>query len=38
VADAVQRLRGPVGTTVGLSVRGGGQTIDLVIERATIVH
>lgn len=38
VADAVQRLRGPVGTTVGLSVRRGGQTLDLVIERAAIVH
>lgn len=38
VADAVQRLRGPVGTTVGMSVRRGGQTIDVVIERASIVH
>lgn len=38
VADAVQRLRGPVGTTVGLSVRRGGQTLDLIIERASIVH
>jgi hypothetical protein len=38
VADAVQRLRGPVGTSVGLSIRRGGQTIDMVIERAAIVH
>jgi hypothetical protein len=38
VADAVQRLRGPVGTNVGMSIRRGGQTIDVVIERAAIVH
>jgi hypothetical protein len=38
VADAVQRLRGPVGTTVGVSVRRGGETIDVIIERASIVH
>ncbi len=38
VADAVQRLRGQVGTSVGLSIRRGGSTIDMVIERAAIVH
>jgi hypothetical protein len=38
VADAVQRLRGPVGTSVGISIRRGSQTIDAVIERAAIVH
>jgi hypothetical protein len=38
VADAVQRLRGPVGTTVGVSVRRGGQTLDVIIQRAAIVH
>jgi hypothetical protein len=38
VADAVQRLRGPVGTSVGISIRRGAQTIDAVIERAAIVH
>jgi hypothetical protein len=38
VADAVQRLRGPVGTSVGMSIRRGGSTIDLMIERASIVH
>jgi hypothetical protein len=38
VADAVQRLRGPVGTSVGLSIRRGGETHDVVIERAAIVH
>ncbi|HTQ46382.1 MAG TPA: PDZ domain-containing protein, partial [Polyangiaceae bacterium] len=38
VADAVQRLRGQVGTSVGMSIRRGGGTIDMVIERAAIVH
>jgi len=38
VADAVQRLRGPVGTNVGISIRRGGQSIDVMIERAAIVH
>lgn len=38
IADAVQHLRGQVGTSVGVSVRRDGQTIDVVIERAEIVH
>jgi hypothetical protein len=40
VADAVQRLRGEVGTSVGLSVERPktGETLDVTIVRATIVR
>jgi hypothetical protein len=39
VADAIQRLRGEVGTTVGVSVaRANGETLDVFITRGTIVH
>jgi hypothetical protein len=40
LADALQRLRGEVGTSVGVSVRshGTGDTVDVVIVRATISH
>jgi hypothetical protein len=39
VADALQRLRGEAKTPVGVSVvRQGGETVDLVINRAAIVH
>ena len=40
VADVLQRLRGQAGTTVGITVRrpGTGQTIDVVVERASIVR
>ena len=39
VADAIQRLRGEVGTTVGVSVaRANGETLDVFITRAAIVH
>jgi hypothetical protein len=40
VADAIQRLRGEVGTSVGISVQkaGSGQTVDVVVVRGTIVR
>jgi membrane-associated protease RseP (regulator of RpoE activity) len=39
VADTIQRLRGEVGTTVGVSVaRANGETMDVFITRAAIVH
>jgi hypothetical protein len=39
VADAIQRMRGEIGTTVGVSVgRGRGETLDVFITRAAIVH
>jgi C-terminal processing protease CtpA/Prc len=40
VADAVQRLRGETGTTVGVSVErpGTGQLLDVMIVRASIVR
>jgi hypothetical protein len=40
VADAIQRLRGEAGTTVGLSLQreGSSETIDVVVVRGTIVH
>jgi hypothetical protein len=40
VADALQRLRGEVGTSVGVSVvrPRTGETVDVTIERAAIVH
>jgi S1-C subfamily serine protease len=38
-ADVIQRLRGEIGTTVGVSVaRGNGETADVFITRATIEH
>jgi hypothetical protein len=36
--DAIQRLRGEPGTSVGVSVQRGGAVLDLVIVRASIVH
>jgi hypothetical protein len=40
VADAVQRLRGEPGTTVGVSIERPGtkQTLDVVIVRATVTR
>jgi len=40
VTDALQRLRGEVGTSVGVSVRreGSDEPVDLMIVRATIAH
>ena len=41
VADAIQRLRGPVGTSVRISVeRGGasGEMIEVTVVRAAIVR
>jgi hypothetical protein len=40
VADALQRLRGEAGTSVGVSVRRPktSETVDVTIERATIVR
>ncbi len=40
VTDALQRLRGEVGTSVGVSVRreGSDEAVDVVIVRATIAH
>lgn len=40
VADAIQRLRGDAGTSVGVSVQrpSTGETIDVVVVRGTIVH
>ncbi len=40
VTDALQRLRGEVGTSVGVSVRreGSDEPLDLLIVRATIAH
>jgi hypothetical protein len=39
VADVIQRLRGDVGTTVGISVgRSNGETLDVFITRGAIVH
>ena len=40
VADALQRLRGEVGTSVGVTVKraDGDDPIDVVIVRATIAH
>jgi membrane-associated protease RseP (regulator of RpoE activity) len=40
ITDALQRLRGEVGTSVGISVRrdSTGDTVDVVVVRATIAH
>jgi uncharacterized protein (DUF2249 family) len=38
LADVLQRLRGPAGTPVGVSVQRAGETIDLVIPRSVIVR
>ncbi len=40
IADALQRLRGEAGTTVGVSVQRPktGETVDVLIERAAIVR
>jgi hypothetical protein len=40
LADVLQLLRGPAGTSVGLAVRrpGTGQEVDVVVERGTIVR
>jgi hypothetical protein len=42
IADALQRLRGTPGTSVGITVRRGGnhgpETIDAVVVRAVVVH
>ncbi len=38
LADVLQRLRGQAGTTVGVSVQRADETIDVMIERAVIVH
>jgi hypothetical protein len=40
LSDALQRLRGEVGTSVGVTVRHRGEsdTLDVVIPRATIAH
>ncbi len=40
LTDVLQRLRGPAGTTVGISVHrpSTGEDIDVVVERATIAR
>ena len=40
IADALQRLRGEAGTSVGVSVQRPktGESVDVLIERATIVR
>ncbi len=38
VVDAIQRLRGEPGTIVGVSVERAGETLDVVITRAALVH
>jgi hypothetical protein len=38
VVDAIQRLRGAAGTSVGVSIERGGTVRDLMIERAAILH
>ena len=40
IADALQRLRGPAGTSVGVSVQrpSGGETVNVMLVRATIVR
>ncbi len=38
LADVLQRLRGQAGTSVGVSVVREGETIDVMIVRAAIVH
>ncbi len=38
LADAIQRLRGEAGTSVGVSVERGGKPLDVVIPRAEIIH
>ncbi|MEO7112295.1 MAG: carboxypeptidase regulatory-like domain-containing protein [Polyangiaceae bacterium] len=38
VEDAIQRLRGEPGTVVGITVERGGETLDVAITRATLVH
>jgi C-terminal processing protease CtpA/Prc len=40
VADALQRLRGEAGTSVGVSVQrpATGETVDVLIERGTIMR
>jgi hypothetical protein len=38
LADALQRLRGPAGTVVGVTVQRSGETLDLMIPRSVIVH
>jgi membrane-associated protease RseP (regulator of RpoE activity) len=38
LADALQRLRGQAGTSVGVSVLRAGETIDVMVVRAAIVR
>jgi len=38
LADVLQRLRGPAGTVVGVTVQRAGDTVDLVIPRSVIVR
>jgi hypothetical protein len=38
LADVLQRLRGPAGTVVGVTVQRSGETLDLMIPRSVIVH
>jgi C-terminal processing protease CtpA/Prc len=40
LADALQRLRGEAGTSVGVSVRRPktGETVDVTVERASILR
>jgi hypothetical protein len=38
VADALQRLRGQVGTMAGISVMRGGEHLDVIVVRALVVH
>jgi hypothetical protein len=37
-ADAIQRIRGESGTSVGISVQRDGKVLDFVIARGNIVH
>ena len=38
LADVLQRLRGQPGTSVGVSVMRAGESIDVMIVRAAVVH
>ena len=38
LVDVLQRLRGPAGTTVGVTVQRAGEAVDLVIPRSVIVR
>jgi hypothetical protein len=38
MADALQRLRGQAGTSVGVAVLRAGETIEVMVVRAAIVH